>query len=132
MSIEVRDILDVSQAETIITDYVNAWVKQDIDAIQEVCHDDCRIQILNSVNCNKLNDFRKELECWFVSGNEIHSWNILDQIYATTDNGGTGYFDSIFDVTINGVRRRERGVTVVIFENGKIMNMRSYSTRIIQ
>lgn len=107
-----------------LTDYIDAWMAADIDAIAATVADDCVITECYGPVYRGRDMVVSWARAWFGAGGVVHRWEITDHV--VTDDREVAQWS--FEYTWQGERRSFEGASVARIEDLLIAEMREYQT----
>jgi ketosteroid isomerase-like protein len=109
---------------TALTEYIRAWVANDVDRIAAVVTEECVITECYGPVYRGRDWVRRWAEAWFGAGGIVHRWDFTDHI-VTRDREIAEW---TFECTWGGDRSTFDGATVARVGDDLIAELREYQT----
>lgn len=112
------------EARVIIRSYVRAWEERDKTGILQNLTPDAVIVEAHGVEHRTLEIITPWLEKWLATGSTMDYWHMESLHFDNTTQ--TAFFTWEFASTYEGKKDTSRGISMVLFKDGKMKEIRGY------
>lgn len=116
--------MERQDAYRLVAAYVGGWKDGDGPTILGTLAPDCVIVESHGPTYHGLEIARQWVEGWLGTGNTVDHWDITSFCFDEVEQAAV--FEWEFECTADGVRYEIDGISIVEFENGKIIGLREY------
>jgi hypothetical protein len=105
-----------------IQTYIDGWKENNLEKILSSLAKGCKIIESHGPTYNGIDQVKKWVEVWLKANGVVRRWDVAS-LYIIE---GGAVFEWIFECFVDGKDYYLEGISVVVFENGKIKYLREY------